>query len=336
MHSPRFRSWAPPALFVVLIAMIATAVERYASPPGGLQLPVAATGEGSAAIRTGSLAYPREAIDSDNQRVTIPRRPRRIVSQYWSIDEYVYSVAPPDSVVAVSESAYHRSYSNVFSLAERFRPAIASDPERVLSLAPDLVLVSSEGRADYTSLVRGSGVPVYRMQITFHTLEQVEKTILLTGYLTGNDEAARKEAARFHACVENARGRAALARARGLPRPRVLGIGGRHGYGSNTFFHDVLQAVGAVDVAAENGLEGFTPLDFEQVAVWNPDWILSSANQGQSAAVLAQLAADPAISTTNAARNHRILVFESSVMMPMSPFSTRFITALADALYGRP
>ena len=45
-----------PILFIALVAMLAAAVERYASPPGGLQLPVASTGEGSAAIRTGSLA----------------------------------------------------------------------------------------------------------------------------------------------------------------------------------------------------------------------------------------------------------------------------------------
>ena len=66
-----------PILFIAVVGMLAAAVDRYASPPGGLQLPIASTGEGSAAIRTGSLAYPREAIDSDNLRVRIPRHVRR-------------------------------------------------------------------------------------------------------------------------------------------------------------------------------------------------------------------------------------------------------------------
>src|SRR5690349_13400082 len=94
-----------PILFIALVAMLAVAVERYASPPGGLQLPIASTGEGSAAIRTGSLAWPREAIDSDNMLVRIPRPARRIVSQYWSIDDYLYWIVPPESIVAVSQSA---------------------------------------------------------------------------------------------------------------------------------------------------------------------------------------------------------------------------------------
>ena len=323
-----------PILFIVVVGILAAAVDRYASPPGGLQLPIASTGEGSAAIRTGSLAYPREAIDSDSLRVRIPRPARRIVSQYWSIDDYVYSVVPPESIVAVSQSAYVREYSNVYLLAEKFRPAIATDPERVLGLEPDLILVSSDGRADYTSLVRGTGVPVYRMQTTFHTLAQVEKTILLTGYLTGQDAAARSVATKFESCIEEGRARGQEARAHGIPAPRILGLAGRHGYGANTLFHDVLKTVGAINVAAEHGLEGYVPVNFEQIALWDPDWIVAGADRGKTKAVLAQLLADPAIAVTKAAHNGRILVLENEIVVPMSPFSARFITTLADALYG--
>jgi iron complex transport system substrate-binding protein len=323
-----------PILFIAVVAMLAAAVERYASPPGGLQLPAASTGEGSAAIHTGGLAYPREAIDSDNVRVRIPRPAHRIVSQYWSIDDYLYSVAPPESIVAVSQSAYAREYSNVYLLAEKFRPAIATDPERVLDLNPDLILVSSDGRADYTSLVRGTGVPVYRMQTTFHTLAQVEKTILLTGYLTGDDEAARRVAEKFESCIEEGRARARQARARGIRPPRILGLAGRHGYGANTLFDDVLQTVGAINVAAEHGLEGYAPVNFEQIALWDPDWIVAGADRGKTKLVLAQLLADPAVAVTKAARDGHILVLENNIVEPMSPFSARFITTLANALYG--
>jgi iron complex transport system substrate-binding protein len=323
-----------PILFVAAIAVLAAAVERYASPPGGLQLPVASTGEGSGAIRTGSVAYPREAVDSDNIRVRIPRPARRIVSQYWSIDDYVYSVVPPEAIVAVSQSAYAREYSNVYRLAEKFRPAIATDPERVLDLNPDLILVSSDGRADYTSLVRGTGVPVYRMQTTFHTLEQVEKTILLTGYLTGEDAAARRVAAKFESCVEAGRAKGQQSRARGIPAPRILGLAGRHGYGANTLFNDVLKTVGAINVGAEHGLTGYVPVNFEQIALWNPDWIVAGADRGKTKLVLAQLLADPAIAVTKAAHDGHILVLENDIVEPMSPFSARFITTLANALYG--
>src|SRR5215469_4521868 len=190
----RIVALGPPILLVAVVAALAAGVERYASPPGGLQLPLAYESEGDARIRMGRANYPRQAIDSDEVAVRVARPTHRIVSQYWSIDDYVYSVAPPQDVVAVSESAYVKSISNVYEKVQQFRPVVASDPERVLALDPDLMMVASSSRADYTSLARSSGVPVYRMQTMFQTLDQVEQCIRLTGYLTGNDDAAEKEA----------------------------------------------------------------------------------------------------------------------------------------------
>ena len=65
----------------------------------------------------------------------------------------------PEDVVAVSESAYVEELATCCE-CERFNPAVATDPERVVALDPDLMLVSTSGRADYTSLARGSGIPV--------------------------------------------------------------------------------------------------------------------------------------------------------------------------------
>ena len=101
----------------------------------------------------------------------------RVVSQYWSIDEFAYSILPAEDVVAVSESAYLEEISNVLANVKRFNPAVATDPERVVALYPDLMLVSISGRADYTSLARSSGVPVYRMQTMFETLDQINCNI---------------------------------------------------------------------------------------------------------------------------------------------------------------
>jgi hypothetical protein len=39
---------------------------------------------------------------------------RRVASQYWAIDEYVYP-SFPQNVIAVSESAYQERMSNVYS-----------------------------------------------------------------------------------------------------------------------------------------------------------------------------------------------------------------------------
>jgi iron complex transport system substrate-binding protein len=293
-------------------------------------LPVAATEDGDARIRTGSIQYPRQAVDSDEVTVRIARPTHRIISQYWSIDEYVYSVVPPQDVLAVSESAYVKGISNVSVEVERFHPAVATDPERVLALDPDLILVSSNCRAAYTSLARSSGSPVYRMQTMFQTLDQVEQNIRLVGYLTGQDEKAVQEASRFHDAIE----KAASLRPPNAPRPRILGLGGHYSYGRETLFQDIVTKLGGINVGAENGLMGYNAVNFEQIVRWDPEWIVAGASTGKTKQVLGNLLSDPAISLTQAARNGHILVLENRVFLPMSPYTSVFVQAIAAAIYG--
>jgi hypothetical protein len=113
--SRRLRTLAPPVVLILLVVAIAGAVHTYASPPGGLQLPVMEKEDADAGIRTGKTPYPREAIDGDDVTVRMVRPAHRIVSQYWSIDEFAYSVLLAQDVVAVSESAYAEEISNVLA-----------------------------------------------------------------------------------------------------------------------------------------------------------------------------------------------------------------------------
>lgn len=329
MLHANIRALAVPAFLALLVVMVAAGVERYARPAGGLQLPPPEMDEGRHVFTTGSRAYPREAIDSDGIRVRIPRPAHRIVSQYWSIDEFLYSIVRADDVVAVSTSAYLPTVSNVLPFVRKYKPVIASDPERVLKMDPDLILVSSEGRADYTSLVRSAGVPVFRMQVTFATLREVEATIRLTGYVTGRDDEAAAVATSFQAVIDKARAR----RPKDASPPRVLGLGGRLSYGTKTMFNDVIRTLGGINVGAEGGLEGYSAVDFEQVARWNPQWIFAGADAGQNQKVFEQLRHDPALSLTDAARSGRIVVLDNNVFLPMSPFTEMLVTAIADALY---
>jgi iron complex transport system substrate-binding protein len=323
-----------PLVLVAMVATIAAGVQRYASPAGGLQLPVANTGDKALVVRMGGPAYPRTAVDSDGVSVRIARPAHRIVSQAWTIDELVYSVAPAADVAAVSESAFRKSVSNVLEKAQLFRPAVASDPERVIALDPDLMIVSSNGRADYTSLARGSGVPVFRMQTMFQTMGEVEDALKLVGYVTGNDEAAAREAARFRSRVEAARGLRTAEAATRVGTPRILGLGGRYTYGRETLFGDVVTYLGGVNVAAENGISGYDSVDFEQVVRWDPEWIVAGADAGKEKTVREELMRDPAISITRAAREGHILILDNRTFLAKSPFAAEMVEEMAEALYG--
>ena len=328
--SQRASSFAAPLVLVAIAGVTAAAVDRLASPTELAGITRPGNEYGSPEIRTAENAYPRRAIDSDGFTVRMTHPARRIVSQYWSLDEYLYSVAPPERIVAVSAFAFDPSFSNVYGQVQRFHPAIASDVERVLRLDPDLVLVSNSAQADFCALLRSTGVPVYRAFTNFTSLHQIAETIRLVGYLTGEDAAAEKELAHFQAAIA----RAQSMRPAGAPAPRILGFEGGYSNGAGTLFDDVVKTLGGINVAAEGGLKGPGNVNSEQILRWNPEWILTGANHGQSKDILARLLADPGIALTQAARNHHVVVFENNVFQPMSPFTALLMTGIAETVYG--
>jgi iron complex transport system substrate-binding protein len=317
-------------IIVGLIAALALALYFAGSYIGPLSIPRPADSYGGPNFTTGTTEYPRIATDAEGYPLKIAKPARRISSQYWSIDEYVYSVAPPQNVVSVSESAYDRSFSNVYQWAEMYHPAITTDPEAVLKLDPDLLLISSSGRADFTNLLRKAGSPAFRMFTDFTSLDEIDRAILLTGYLTGNDSTAARVHEQFQETIQRARSR----KPAGFAAPRILGYGGGYSYGDRTVFDDVVRVIGGINLGAQNGLHGYTALSTEQIVVWNPDWIISGAARGTAPTALQRLLDDPAIAQTTAARKGQVLVLDNNVFLPMSPFTTLLIDALSETIYA--
>lgn len=315
----------------VTTAAVAVVVQR-ATPAAMLTPPERPLeAHGRADVRSESPAYPRYATGTDDVRVRIDAPARRSVSQYWSADEFLYSVTAPEHVIGVSPSAYLPAVSNVLAYVERYRPIVASDPERVLEANPDLVLAPDTARSDLPSLLRSAGLPVYRIATEFRTLASIEDHIRLVGYLTGDDERAAAEVRRFQ---DNIR-RAARRRPAGLAPPRVLAFGGLYAYGANTLLDDVLRVLGAENVAATHGLVDYDRVTDEHIVRWNPDWIVVGADRDQVEATRARLLDQPAVAATNAARNGHIVVVDNRVFLPLSPFTSNLVAALADAFYGK-
>jgi iron complex transport system substrate-binding protein len=282
-------------------------------------------------VRAEASSYPRYATGADDARIRIDAPALRIVSQYWSADEFLYSVTAPEHVVGVSESAYLPAVSNVLPIVQRYKPVVATDAERVLLANPDLVFTPDSARSDVPALLRAAGLPVYRLFTNFKTLASIEDHIRLVGYLTGDDARADAEVRRFDAEIR----RAAARRPAGITPPRVLAFGGIYSYGSDTLLNDILKVLGAENVAATHGFVGYDRVTDEHIVRWNPDWIVLGADGDKIEAVRAQTLERPAIAATDAARNGHIIVLDNRVFLPLSPFTSNLVTALAVALYGK-
>jgi len=91
--------------------------------------------------------------------------PRRVASMNLSADEILAEILPRDRLVGVTRFADERGTSNIVG---RVPPSVfrfqKADMERLVALAPDLVVVSEYTDADFLKLVEQSGMRWHRMQ----------------------------------------------------------------------------------------------------------------------------------------------------------------------------
>ncbi len=302
-------------------------------------------GDGGGAFRLGNIpngrtdgspsarGFPKTFTDYHGFELTLPKPPARIASQALATDSFLFATVPPERIVAVSMYATEPQYSNIVELVRHYNIPSIRDAEYAIRLDPDLLLISNISRADFTDLVRQAGVPTYSMRTVFGSLDEISVGLRTIGELTGEPETAAVALAEFEAAIEAVLSkRPAVAQ---HPPPRVLALSGySYTSGKGSLFEDIVQVLGAINVGSEQGIGEWGKVGSEQIAGWNPDWIVSGTGGADPSDVLQKLLADPAISVTTAGNKKQVLVVEDRHYLAMSQHVVHLVNAIAEALYG--
>jgi iron complex transport system substrate-binding protein len=201
-------------------------------------------------------------------------RPQRVVSQSVGTDELLLALADPGQIAALSHIGQDARFSPVAADAKRFPTLKDSDAESVLSFRPDLVLAASYTRPETLALLRRAGVRLLVME-HFDTMPDVYANLRALGRELGC--APRAEAL----IVDCDRRMAALAlRLQGVRPVRVLAASTYPiTSGSGTTFQDLCDHAGAVNVAAEAGLQGHAITPSERLLTWGVEVLVASADE---------------------------------------------------------
>jgi iron complex transport system substrate-binding protein len=197
--------------------------------------------------------------------------PKRIVALAPSAAEILFALGAADRVVAVSDFAADLPEARGKAKTGGFTP----DLERIVTLAPDLVVASRDGtdRASFEALQR-LGLRV--LATNGSSLDGVLEDVRAVGEAIGE----RERALRF---VDDARRRMAVAEARARarrlagsaaisvlvviwPDPPVVA-------GPSTFIGDLLKRALLVNVVSPSAGE-WPRVSYETLAAWNPDVLL--------------------------------------------------------------
>ena len=250
--------------------------------------------------------------------------PPRVASLNLTSDEVLVDILPPGRLVAVTRWADDPDMSNVAGRV----PASAvrlprADLERLIALAPDLVVVSEFTDADFLHLLDTSSLRNHRLR-GLASLDGIREAILELGRVVGSDEAAAGLVRRYDAVL------AQLARRlEGTVRPRVLYWADPHTAGTDTPFDALIEAAGGSNVGRELGLRGMVPIAAERAFVADPDVFLVSRGSGAAAA----LRHHPLLSKARAMGEGRIVEMPNALLVALSHHAATACWRLASLLH---
>jgi iron complex transport system substrate-binding protein len=214
----------------------------------------------------------RGLVDASGHFVPL-RAYRRIVSGSATADSLLLALAEPDRVIAFTEISVTRS-PYAYRYVGKAGPVSLLDVEGLLSLEPDLLIVSGVRRAEHVARARDAGLEVFDLGETrgLATLLGDARVIAtLLGHPERGVELGRRFARRMRSLAQSV---PAPARPRGMylsVQPGTL-FGGTRG----TSYHDVLIAAGIHDAAAAV-YANWPRYTAEQILALDPELVVTHA-----------------------------------------------------------
>jgi iron complex transport system substrate-binding protein len=315
--------------FVMIMVACSSASEATATAavPGGITATPAPTLEPTAAadpfatvpgiVDSTNHGWPRE-VDGLNGRVSVPAKPDRIINASVGHGEITFALVSPSRVVGVGASTLNPTHSSVADLAAGL-PVVTQDPETIVALAPDVIVTSPFFPADGVDALERLGIPVIQTELS-NDAESRISDILLIGYIYGEETRALELAAEVRVCLD--RLRTIVDRADGEP-PRVLALTRYFDSiwtaGSGSTEGGIIEAAGAVNVAAQAGVESNQTTSLEGVISMQPDIIIipQPAEFG-AGEFMDALNSDASLAELPAVRDGRVYVVESRYFTTLS------------------
>lgn len=220
--------------------------------------------------------------DPSGNEITLPENVETIISMSPSTTQFLLDLGLKDKIIAVD------TYSQM-SYADQLMPDIPAfdmmepDNEQLAALAPDLMFttgMSASGGTDVFAAVKEAGVCVADIP-SASSLDEVESSLTFIGNAVGEGEHAEAIVADFHAFVEQVKEIGASIPEEekktvlyeiSTPTPDSPSI---YTAGQPTYINEMLEALGAVNVAADQ-TDAWISLTEETAIAMNPDVILTT------------------------------------------------------------
>lgn len=277
-----------------------------------------------------NFGWPRE-IETSEGLVTIDAPPA--IAHFASLGhaEIAFGLIDQSRVAAIYSFFADPEGSNIADQVDDLR-VIGLEPEEVVALEPDVVVVSKFTNPDLVAVFKEAEIPVVRTALEGSNGDI--PNILLMAYILGAEDRGLELAEEVRSRLEFVRQRVADANVPESERTSVLSISSygdiwAAGAGSNV--DSIIKDAGGVNAAAE--IDNFQQISIESIAAMNPDLIIVTQPMESGLAFAETLKTSPVLQDVAAIQNDQIHVVKTRHFTTLSHWNVRGVETLAKMLH---
>ncbi len=268
----------------------------------------------------------RVFTDEIGRQITVQTNPQRIISLAPSITEMLFALRLADRVVGVTS---YCDFPAEAKAKEKVGDTIKPNLERLITLKPDLVLVSTASQLEkITQQLDQLGIPVFVTNPK--TVNEVVASLRKIGELTGATQRAAELAAEMEARIAVVQQQATNQTA-----PRVLYIlqlSPLITAGKNTFINDLITQAGGRSISGEEAAD-YPQFSRETALARAPEVIIVPESHGTELVNIEAVKQD--FATTPAIKNGRLVRINPDLMDRPGPRIVDGLEALRAGIHGK-
>lgn len=258
---------------------------------------------------------------------------QRVLAIGGAVTEIVYQLGEQDRLVGRDSTSNFPPEANELPNVGYIR---ALSPEGVLSVKPDLILArENNGPPEAVEVLKSTGVRWVDVPDEF-TLEGIAENISIVAAELGVPEKGEALKKKVAADIATAQERlASIDRKHKVMFVLALTDDKVNAAGRNTAANNIIELAGGENVLSE--FSGYKQISNEAVINAAPEVIVMMNGRSESAdhnAVNSLIEAHPALATTPAVKNGKIIRMDGLLLLGFGPRTGEAISELAQAFYG--
>ena len=211
-------------------------------------------------------------------------------------------------------------------------PVIGFEPEEVVALEPDVIVVSKFANPDLVAVFKDAGIPVLRTALEGSNGDI--PNILLMAYMLGAEDRGLKLADEVRSRLEFVKERVVDASVPVSERTSVLNVsdyGDVWAAGAGSNMDNIIKDAGGVNAAAD--IDNFQQISIESIAAMNPDLIIITQPIESGLEFADTLKASPVLQDVGAIQNDEVHVVATRHFTTLSHWNVRGVETLAKMLH---